>query len=105
MGFMDRAVWNMKRSYRLAVILGQVILTLVLALVAAWFLAWTATYLLLTSFSVLDFSDYFRGLVGHWPTSEDAGPISGVIIIFLIPLAFGFLAWALLRLNSKFSPP
>jgi hypothetical protein len=101
--FRDKFAWSMTKRHKLTVIS----LAFVLRLLAAYFIAWTATYLYLTPYRSLDFSHYFRGFVWAWPYGEDAWAYIGITVALFIALALGFLVLLvrrLLRGDSPFPP-
>jgi len=84
----------MRKRHKLA----QISLELGLRFLAAYFIAWTATYLYVTPYRSLDFSDYFRGFIWAWPFGEDAWVYIGITVALFIPLALGFLVLLFRRL-------
>jgi hypothetical protein len=84
----------MTKRYKLVVIS----LAFVLRLLAAYFIAWTATYLYLTPYRSLDFSHYFRGFFWAWPYGEDAWAYIAITVALFIALSLGFLVLLVGRL-------
>ena len=78
--------------------LALISLAFVLQLLAAYFIAWTATYLYLTPYHSLDFSHYVRGFVWAWPYGEDAWAYIGITIALFSLLVLGILVHLLRRL-------
>jgi hypothetical protein len=58
--FRDKFPWSMTKVHKS----GVISLAFVLRLFAAYFIAWTATYLYLTPYRSQNFSHYFRGSSG-----------------------------------------
>jgi hypothetical protein len=78
--------------------LAAISLEFVLWLLAAYFIAWTATYLYLTPYRSFALFDYLRGFIWAWPYGEDAWAYIGITVLLFIPLALGFLALLFRRL-------